>query len=129
MRPLIIFLFTFLLAMGPLPEFMAHGALNRVWKPTLPQYPLDFKQCVSVAQPNRNSFSFLNACPERVYINVCVRDIFGNTKLYQSGNRIQVGGRFIINSFYEVRGISWTADPYNPLIPPPCTHPTLDKKA
>lgn len=90
-------------------------------QPTLQSLPT-YGSCINVSQPNRNSFSFYNICPERVYINVCARDIFGETKLYRSGRTIPVGGRYTIFTFYETRpqGITWAVDPVNPLVPPPC---------
>jgi hypothetical protein len=94
--------------------------------PTLPS----FDSCIIRGQPNRNAFSFFNACAERVKINVCTVDVRGEAKLYQSGRAIQVGGRYTIFTFYRVHpeNVTWSADPILPLIPPPCDLPQKERR-
>ena len=68
----------------------------------------------------QTNIRFYNACPERMYINVCVLDTSGNTKLYKSGSRVMTNGNFTINTFPDQipRFVAWTADPIQPLVVP-----------
>jgi len=61
-----------------------------------------------------------------MYINACVLDSNGKTKLYQSGSRILTNGSFTIMTFPDQIPVhvTWTADPYEALIPDLCNLPT-----
>lgn len=84
----------------------------------------DYTKCVTVGQPNRDSYSFYNGCGERLYINACIKDTFGKGKLYQSGRSIQVGGRYTIyaDPLKRAASMSWVADVNPPaVLPEGCT--------
>lgn len=68
------------------------------------------------------SVRFYNSCPDDLYINACVTYDNGETKLYQSGQRVLSNGNFTITTFPDVapRLITWTAAPYNPSVPAGC---------
>jgi hypothetical protein len=115
--PLLISLYLTLLLFSPLPSFAAKPSMASGSNP-----PSGADNCLIIGQPNRSSFSFFNTCSERLYINVCTKDTFGETKLYRSGRTIPVNGRYTIYTFYVVRpeNVIWAADPKDALIPPPC---------
>lgn len=85
-----------------------------------------YQSCVKVSQGgrsfNQTSYSFFNGCGERLYINACVTDRFGDPKLYRSGRSIQVGGRFTINTLPGMSPdqLLWVAGPMDPGVPPLC---------
>lgn len=87
----------------------------------------DYTKCLIVNDsPNRssnqNSFTFVNNCGTPVYINACIWDSFGETKLYQSGKSIPVGSFYKIYTlpFMKADKLEWTADYKNPEIPKLC---------
>lgn len=47
----------------------------------------------------QQNIRFYNACPDDLYINVCVQDTSGKTKLYPSNRRVDYNGNFTISTF------------------------------
>lgn len=80
-----------------------------------------YGKCVRVYQsgPNGSAFAFYNGCGEKLMINACAEGSFNKTQLFQSGRTINIGGRFNIFPFFDidVKKITWSAHPYQPLIP------------
>lgn len=70
----------------------------------------------------QTAFTFYNSCPERMYINACVADTSGETKLYKSFKSVPVGGNFTIYTFPDMTtdNIQWIAGESDPGIPPLC---------
>lgn len=107
-----------LIALNSTPAFAA--------APPPPAPPPSQPSCVRVTQGgrsfNQTSYSFFNGCGERLFINACVSDRFGDPKLYRSGRSIQVGGRFTINTLPGMSPdqLQWTAGPSDPGAPPLC---------
>jgi hypothetical protein len=94
---------------------------------TPPPQPSPYQSCIitsygGTSPSTQSSYSFYNGCGERLYINACVTDYWGEPKLYRSGRTIQIGGRYTI---YTLPGISpdkiqWVAGPSDPGAPPLC---------
>lgn len=92
-----------------------------------PPAPSPYKSCITTSSGgtrlgNQSSYSFYNGCGERLYINACVTDYWGDPKIYRSGRTIQIGGRYTI---YTLPGMSpdkiqWVAGPSDPGAPPLC---------
>lgn len=70
------------------------------------------------------ALSFFNGCNERVWVNVCFKDNWGEYTLKKSFQRVPVGGTLNIYAFpgTHAESVQWTADPVNPPIPPACLH-------
>ena len=66
---------------------------------------------------------FYNGCPERLYINACVRSTEGEIKLYQSGRSIMTNGNFTIYTFPFVSPaqVVWSAGIGGAPIPKLCS--------
>jgi len=70
----------------------------------------------------QTAFTFYNSCPVRMYINACVADKSGETKLYKSFKSVPAGGNFTIYTFPDMTtdDIQWIAGESDPGIPPLC---------
>ncbi len=66
---------------------------------------------------------FYSACPEDMYINVCVKDDRGEVKLYKSPSYIKTNGTYTVYTFPNSypSAVQWAAASSNPAIPPLCT--------
>lgn len=90
--------------------------------------PSPYRSCVSPSNGGRNfstgqsGFNFFNGCGERVYINACVKDSWGDYKLYRSGRSIMPGGRFSIYTApnADAASLQWLAGPSDPGVPTLC---------
>lgn len=87
----------------------------------------DYSSCVKVfdggMQGNgQKLIRFYNGCPERLYINACVKSREGEIKLYQSGRSIMTNGNFTLYTFPFVTPstIQWSAGRTSAAIPPIC---------
>ena len=86
-----------------------------------------FKSCIKVSDGGmlangQHAIRFYNGCPSKAYINACVKDRQGNTKLYQSGRLVPTNGNFTIQTFPFVvpSSVDWTAGLFDPQIPGLC---------
>ena len=68
------------------------------------------------------AFTFLNTCEKRMYINACVADAKGETKLYKSFKAVPNGSNFTIytSPTVTIDQIHWVAGEIDPGIPPLC---------
>jgi hypothetical protein len=84
--------------------------------------PPGYESCILVVRKNRFTYEFYNDCPVRLAINVCMTDVLGKTRLYQSKRTIPLGGRFTVFTLYPVTSgnMSLTASPYAATIPAAC---------
>lgn len=85
--------------------------------------PSPFASCVkpTVSGRGQSSFTFYNSCPQRVFINACVAESPGETKLYRSMQAIPVGGRYTIyTTNMRPNKIEWLADTVDPGAPGLC---------
>lgn len=90
-------------------------------------YSVDYSSCVRVSDAGYQSngqrvIRFYNSCPSRLFINACVLDRKGNTKLYRSGSRVATNGTFTIYTFpdADARKVQMTAATSDPGIPILC---------
>lgn len=90
-------------------------------------YSVDYTQCVRVSDNGYQSngqrvIRFYNGCPSKLYINACVVDSKGNSKLYRSGSKISSNGNFTIFTFPDVdpKKVTMTAATSDPGIPAFC---------
>jgi len=90
----------------------------------------EYNKCVILTNSGsrmggQTSFTFYNSCNERVYINACVSDSWGENKLYKSFKAVPVGGRYTIYTFPDMRAdqLQWIADSSDPGVPLLCTVP------
>ncbi len=70
----------------------------------------------------QQNIRFYNACPDDLYINVCVQDRSNNTKLYQSNRRVDYNGNFTISTFPDQipRIVTFVAGNNPQAVPPLC---------
>lgn len=100
-------------------------------------YSVDYAQCVKVydngyqpAQVYNTGYQangqrvirLYNNCPSKLYINACVVDNAGNTKLYQSAVKVPSHGNFFIYTFPDIDStkIQLTAMTSEPVVPTLC---------
>jgi len=89
----------------------------------LPDYSTCIKSYNAGMQSNgQQSIRFYNGCYERLYMNVCVQDSSGETKLYRSGRTVPINGNYTISTFPFVtpKIVAWNAAPYVPTVPDLC---------
>lgn len=74
---------------------------------------------------SRYALRFTNFCPDRVYINVCVKYDDGSAKLYNSGSRIKPAGFMEIYTepFKRPVDLKVAFGPFMVGVPPPCSAP------
>lgn len=92
------------------------------------------KACIKVfdggMQANgQHAIRFYNGCPTKVYINACVKDNEGESKLYQSPRSIPKNGNYTIWTFPYVipSNVEWIAALFNPPIPGLCAKAQVKK--
>lgn len=100
---------------------LAHLAL-------FPVYSVEMNPTCVILEKSENqpagqtSFTFINNCSEKMYINACVTAPSGEIKLYKSFRPIPPDGKFTFYTFPEVTAdnIHWVAGVTDPGIPPAC---------
>lgn len=111
--------------------FLSASLLFIIWATPLQSYSFsvatDYSSCIKVFDGGMQSngqkvIRFYNGCPERLYINACVKARDGEIKLYQSGRTVMTNGNFTLYTFPFVTPstIQWSAGRSMAGIPPIC---------
>lgn len=94
---------------------------------------VDYTPCIRVSDAgtqfltDQRSIKFYNNCSTKLYINACVKDKKGNTKLYRSVSKVSAGGYFNIYTYPDitVKQVTFTAGSYEAGTPANCVNETM----
>ncbi|CCB86989.1 MULTISPECIES: hypothetical protein [Parachlamydia] len=103
--------------------FIIYFPLDSDSKSYLPDYSTCIRSYDAGQQLNsQQSIRFFNGCGEDLYINVCILDESGETKLYSSGRTVPSYGNYTISTFpfSSPKKVVLSAAPFSPAVPSLC---------